>query len=383
MSRDDDREEEQPGEARQWSQDNDLFDSDGALDDPDRDTDFAAVYHEDEPEQEPSYFDDPADDEPWSPEYDRDELASPGLVDDDDWDTGSEDELQTPARGTLPPLGAYTAMADATAAEHTADDPDDYEDDDSYEGDDGYEDDVPYEEDYEDVDDEPTIPLGLIIVGLVALVLLGAGGYGVMQQRAALQEEVRQLQTRLATAASPAEVAKTRAASGVLQQRNDELEARVVTLERENRTLQATVAGLERQLSAQQEALQKTPPTKPEPAAAPAPRPATQPAPKPVAKPAPRPVQRDATPTASTAPAGGGDWFVNFGSYGQEQDARRWAERLEPEAGSVIVMAGEKDGRTFYRVRVVGLASRDAANATARALERKYGLDKLWVGESG
>ncbi len=65
MSRGDDRVEERPGDGWQWPPDDDPFDdfdSDGALDDPDRDTDFATMYHEDEPEQEPPYFDDPPED---------------------------------------------------------------------------------------------------------------------------------------------------------------------------------------------------------------------------------------------------------------------------------------------------------------------------------
>jgi cell division septation protein DedD len=97
----------------------------------------------------------------------------------------------------------------------------------------------------------------------------------------------------------------------------------------------------------------------------------------------PEPEQRTAASPTPSTPTASGNWFVNFGSYGQEDIARRWAGRLQPDAGRVIVTTGDKDGRTFYRVRVVGLASQEAANATARALERKYGLDRLWVGESG
>ncbi len=433
MSRDEDRDEAQPGGAAKWSQDDDLFDdfdSEGGLDDPDRDSDFAAIYHEDEADEEPPYFDDPLDepDEPYQAEEpdksdEADEVAAteastPWDVpdepepEDDDWydeedwaderDERGEDasvaalqeDDDTPdiwtgqptmaaplsASSALPPLGSLAANAAASREQEedlaellpVEDDDEDYDD-------------------YVDEEAGPTIPLGLIVAGVIALLLLGAGGYGVLQQRGELQEEVRQLQSRLATAASPADVARTRAENADLQTRNDALEARLDTLERENRTLQATVTGLEKQLSAQQEALGKAPTAQ----AVPAPKPATKPAPKPAPATSPPPAastSATATPaatasattaTAAAAPVAAGDWFVNFGSYGQEDTARRWAARLRPEAGKVVVTTGEKDGRTFYRVRVVGLPSRAAADATARQLAQQYDLGKLWVGRSG
>lgn len=395
MSRDEDRGDNQPGSDSTWLSRDDLFDdldSDGELEDPDRDTDFAAMYHDLDAEDEPPYFDDPPEDEcdepvvpatPWDAPTEA--ATATGAEQDSDWeddsDTWLDDDLEDDAdsdsddglaaeyapeypsiRGsTLPPLGSYSAATSVDLDEPLDDDGDDLYDEDAY-------------EEYDDEPSAPTIPLGLIILGVIALVLLGAGGYGVMEQRAQLQEEVRQLQTRLATAASPGEVAKTRAANESLRLRNEELEEQLEGLSRENRTLEATVAGLEKQLEAQQAALRKSPERTPT---------ATVPAPKPVARPAPKPVQRDAAPLSAAPAAAAGNWFVNFGSYGQEDVARRWAERLQPESGSVIVMTGEKDGRTFYRVRVVGLVSRDAANAMARTLERKYDLEKLWVGESG
>ena len=363
----------------------DDFDSDWEPDDPDRDSDFAAIYHEDELEDEPPYFDDPPEDRvavgPGSPRGlapeqqsttaepcdDRDDR----YVSDDDWpddthearadapeedrgvwrDNNADNEVTGSAPSALPPTGTDTAVAEPAAMESDFDDYDDsYEDFDEY----------------ADEPAQPTFPLALIIVGVIALGLLVVGGYGVVQQRAALEEEVLQLQSRLATTASPAEVTRTRSANASLQQRNDELEARLTGLERENRTLQATVAGLEKQLSAQQQALQRSP------------APAVAPAPEPVAEPAPQPTRPAVTP----APSASGNWFVNFGSYGQEDIARRWASRLRPDFGKVVVTTGDKDGRTFYRVRVIGLESRDVANATARAFESQYGLEKLWVGQS-
>jgi hypothetical protein len=60
--------------------------------------------------------------------------------------------------------------------------------------------------------------------------------------------------------------------------------------------------------------------------------------------------------------------------------AESWADRLQPQAGKVVVTTGSKGGELFYRVRVIDLASREQAERTARKLEGDYGLSRLWVG---
>lgn len=226
------------------------------------------------------------------------------------------------------------------------------------------------EEDWDDEDDYPdeleqapeqegahSWPLGLVIVGIVALVLLAAGGYGVIQQRSATQQEIRQLQATLATAASPADVAAGREALREMEQRNENLVATVDRLNLENRRLSDTVTGLEKQLSALSQAA--------------APKPAA-------AKPTPTPKPAAAAKPASTAPVG--DWFVNFSSYSQRSVAESWAKKLKPSAGKAVVAASSQDGKTFYRVRIVGLADRAAARKVSSQLEASYKLPPLWIG---
>lgn len=238
-------------------------------------------------------------------------------------------------------------------------------------------------------------PLGLIAVAIVALVLLIAGGYGVMQQRSATAEEIRELRAALATAASPEEVAESRTAAAEAEQRNIQLKEQLYTLSAENRRLSDTVAGLETQMAVQQRAIStamekaKTQQNSPaavaartKSAAKPAPKPLPKAKPKPApqqvaAKPAPAPV---ATAT-SAAPAIAGGWFVNFGSYGSAAAAENWVNKLKPAAGRVITAPGEKNGRTFYRVRVVDLPNKLAAENVARLLEKEYKLSKLWIGK--
>lgn len=371
-----DREEEQLNlkvdDDQSWEPRERLFDDfdDSDASDDDRDTDHNAMFSDIEAdddleesvdEDEPAGFDDSPEDHAEQTEtvaWDDQEPDETDL-----WGTPAQTtfENDSPDGAPIPPVNPMPSMAAAPASEGAEWDEDDLEDD--------------GQEYYENEDREITLPLGLILVGLVALLLLGAGGYGVMQQRAEMQEEVRRLQSNLATAANPSEVAETRASNEALVKLNADLEAELELLTAENRSLQAIVNGLESQLAAQQNALVKTKPAPPKPALAVA----SKPAPKPVARfsaPAPRP--------SSTAPAAveSGSWFVNFGSYSQQETAQGWVKRLEPGAGEVVVITGEKSGRTFYRVRVVNLTSREQADATARRLESRYELAKLWVGQS-
>jgi cell division septation protein DedD len=135
------------------------------------------------------------------------------------------------------------------------------------------------------------------------------------------------------------------------------------SLRLENQRLLDTVAGLEAQLEAQQEALAKPAPPPPKPTTAPA-----EPKSAPIA----------GTSAGSEAP---GSWFVNFGSYSQRGMADSWAARLKPDTGRAVVTTGSRDGKTFYRVRVIELADRATADRVARQLESEYGLSKLWVGK--
>ena len=61
--------------------------------------------------------------------------------------------------------------------------------------------------------------------------------------------------------------------------------------------------------------------------------------------------------------------------------AETWAARLHPIAGQVIIAPNTSNGKTLYRVRVIGLADRDSAKAVARKLEAEQGVSELWVGK--
>ena len=347
------------------------FDEFDDFEEAERDTDYAAAYEDDGPDDE---FDD---------ENDTDSLAT-------DWQviggtTEPGDSAAVAARNPWaveddsinadPPASGLHA-AEATLQEDKdltrTDSADDWEDEDDY---------LEDEEDYDEEPDEGSHgwPLGMIIVGLVALVLLAAGGYGVIQQRSAAAEEIRQLQATLATAASPAEVASTREALQAMEERNTRQQATIDTLTLENRRLTDTVAGLEKQLAAQQANAAQATSTPPKAAAVA--KPAPKPAPKPAATPVAKPVPAAKPSTAANVTASSGNWFVNFSSYTQRSVADSWVKKLQPSVGKVIVASAVKDGRTYYRVRVAGLADRAQAEKVSRELQAAHGVSALWVGK--
>ena len=186
----------------------------------------------------------------------------------------------------------------------------------------------------EDKDDEYSQPWppGLFAAGIIALLVLAAGGYGVLEQRLEMQREVRLLTAKLATTTSNREVAQDRQAQRSLQAYNEDLQAQI-------QLLQSKITGLYEELNR----------TKSEAAA----HPATM----------------------------QGVWFVNFGSYKSEATAKRWASRLSVDAWNVSVVSGEKKGTLYYRVRVLDLPNKEIAEKIALQLAQTYHLSPLWVGK--
>lgn len=308
------------------------FDVDDDFEEPDRDADYASGYHADDA--------DDVDD------------SENRYADDSDSDLFPQEDMD---------------------AQDEEEDPDAWDEDDEYAE-----------------DNEPRShrwPFSLIAVAVVALVLLSAGGYGVMQQRAATEDELLQLRAQLATTPNPGGDSAARAALEELQLAYDTLATEAEALRLENRTLTDTAAGLQAQLGKQQSTPSaKTVEAQPKPANAAVSVPATNPvaasseAPQPAvsksvaAKPvAPRP--------AVAAAVASGPWFVNFGSYATREMADSWAVRLQPSAGKVIVMPITSAGRTLYRLRVIGLADSASAKQVARKLETELRVAQLWVGK--
>ncbi|MBT4518525.1 MAG: hypothetical protein HOC23_00855 [Halieaceae bacterium] len=213
-----------------------------------------------------------------------------------------------------------------------------------------------------------TWPRAHVAIAVVALILLIGGGFSIIQERASSQSEIQKLQAALAIVTRDADVAARRDAEKNLERATAILQATIDELEMENRLLRDTQTGLESQLTSQQTASEFASPQ--------------QSIPETISEPtdtaSPEPVSTDAeTNKAVTAVSG---WFVNFGSYSQEATANQWSARVKPDLGSVVVVPAEKEGATYYRVRVVALRSKAEAETIARDLEKAHDLPTLWVG---
>jgi cell division protein FtsN len=90
--------------------------------------------------------------------------------------------------------------------------------------------------------------------------------------------------------------------------------------------------------------------------------------------PAVQPAPAAATPPKPAPAAAGGDWTVQLGSFGEEANARRAAQRAGTVGYKAETSSFRSGGRTLYRVRVGPQRTRAEADATASAL-RAHGID--------
>jgi SPOR domain len=77
-----------------------------------------------------------------------------------------------------------------------------------------------------------------------------------------------------------------------------------------------------------------------------------------------------------------GQWFVNFGSYYNLFNAEELQEQLIPSFSKVDITKVPIDGGTLYRVRIIGIETRQEADELARQYEETSGQAKTWVGRS-
>ena len=89
--------------------------------------------------------------------------------------------------------------------------------------------------------------------------------------------------------------------------------------------------------------------------------------------PAPRPAASTSSPKPEHLKAEG-DWTVQLGSFGDEANAKRLAQRAGTFGYKAEVSSVRNSGKTLYRVRVGPQATRAAADAAASAL-RAHGVD--------
>lgn len=235
--------------------------------------------------------------------------------------------------------------------------------------------------------EERRAPFLMIAVVVAALALLGWGGYGVVQERKAMEAEIRELQANLATAMTPGESSEAREQLRQMEVEAEALRSQLQTLRGENLSLEAQLEDIADRADALANAAEPAPvaiagsvgggSTSAEPASA---RQETGASAARTAAPAQSAGAVASNRSDDDAAGNTPLWFVNFGSYTRRLMAEQWAEQLQVEDGEVIVQTATAGERTVYRVRVIGLPNRDAAERVALQLERSFQLPRLWIG---
>ena len=205
-------------------------------------------------------------------------------------------------------------------------------------------------------------PVWPMLVALVAVVLISVGGWGLFEERAALQARIVELERSQSQASSVNAVdASTLSA---LEADNASLKLQLDGLYRDYELAMMEIANLQdASETAAQIAVDVPEPTSTdteEPAAA-----------------AP-----DAA-TASDADQTAGSWFVNVGAYSVAQSAANLAETLNGGGFDTVVQQVSTDeGSVLLRVRVIGLEEKSDAEQVAAELEASYGIGPVWVGQT-
>ena len=195
------------------------------------------------------------------------------------------------------------------------------------------------------------------ITAVLALSLIGTGGYGWFYSMGQ-SKEIRSLELQLRKAKkeaaevvpepAPADQNRVAALEEELASAQRRYANDIAVLEDENQTLEAKLSSVESALVAAREDNQQI-------AAAP-------------------------STTANPAPAPAGSWFVNIQTFSNRSDATQLADTLSGSSESMTVQAVMINGKTLYRVRAAGYASKEEATAAGNALVSEFGISKPWIG---
>ena len=214
-----------------------------------------------------------------------------------------------------------------------------------------------------------------MLVGGVALVLIGFGGWDLYQERATLQARVVELERNQSRAKQAVEVdAKTLAA---LEADNAALTLQLDNLYRDYDTAMAELAKLQSDAGEVADRNEESGANPDDEATAVSESEDSG------------PVELESLSPASTGPISdenvaesAGEWFVNIGAYASEQSAENWSLRLQNSGYDVVVQEIQTaEGKTVTRVRLTGFGSKAAAQTVATELEADYGTGPLWVGQ--
>ena len=187
------------------------------------------------------------------------------------------------------------------------------------------------------------LPVWTTVAMGAALVLLVVGGWGAISERSKLTNTVAQLENALATKSRQGDM--TAAEEQILQSDNQSLRLQLESLREQYGAVAREIELLQRSVSAQIEQPTPEESTAEETSAAPAP-----------------------------SSIGDGSWFVNVAAYSRRAMAEQWASKISDDVSTAVVSAVEVNGKALYRLRVVGIASRQDATRLAASSRRRTAL---------
>ena len=205
-----------------------------------------------------------------------------------------------------------------------------------------------------------------MLVGLVAIVLISVGGWGLLEERGELQARITELERSQSQAKSVSTVDAS--ALSALETDNAALKLQLDGLYRDYELAMGEIAQLQ------------------EATAMPAQGAVGSAAPPQTSETDTRAASADETPDAERESGNvnsSGTWFVNVGAFSVLQSAVNLAARLTDGGfNAVMLEISTDDGETLFRVRIIELDAKEDALQVAQDLESNYGTGPVWIGQN-
>ena len=228
------------------------------------------------------------------------------------------------------------------------------------------------------------LPMWPFVTATAAAILLIVGGWGAVQERNELQQEIVQLKGQLGQKRSDGDLSSAQEAS--LLAENESMKAQLATLRDEYAQLASEISSLQDRLMAEVDAgtSQARVATTIETPTAPTPAAALTPAPPATSEPADEStediIDLSENNEQNLVALSGTTWFVNVASHSNRELAATWRDRIAERYDGVRIQEADVNGRSLFRVRVLGFNSKAAAESARTQLEQAFGIGPLWVG---
>ena len=83
--------------------------------------------------------------------------------------------------------------------------------------------------------------------------------------------------------------------------------------------------------------------------------------------------------THNEPPGKSGDWSINLASYTKESTAAKMKSRFLDKGVAVDQVIATVNDKTYYRLRVTGFETREAAIKQSITIKEQLGLEETWI----